>query len=95
MGIQKDRIIFICYLQIFLQIAAFIETIMPVSYTHLDTCDAQTATLLAREVSDGVIAPAYTQEALEILKTKRKGSYNVIQIDEAYQPCLLYTSRCV
>ena len=51
-----------------------------------DTCDAQTATLLAREVSDGVIAPAYTQEALEILKTKRKGSYNVIQIDEAYQP---------
>ena len=51
-----------------------------------DTCDAQTATLLAREVSDGVSAPAYTQEALEILKTKRKGSYNVIQIDEAYQP---------
>ena len=51
-----------------------------------DTCDAQTATLLAREVSDGVIAPSYTQEALEILKTKRKGSYNVIQIDEAYQP---------
>ncbi len=51
-----------------------------------DTCDAQTATLLAREVSDGVIAPAYTQAALEILKTKRKGSYNVIQIDEAYQP---------
>lgn len=51
-----------------------------------DTCDAQTATLLAREVSDGVIAPGYTQEALEILKTKRKGSYNVIQIDEAYQP---------
>ena len=46
-----------------------------------DTCDAQTATLLAREVSDGV-----TQEALEILKTKRKGNYNVIQIDEAYQP---------
>ena len=51
-----------------------------------DTCDAQTATLLAREVSDGVIAPSYTQEALEILKTKRKGSYNVVQIDEAYQP---------
>ena len=51
-----------------------------------DTCDAQTATLLAREVSDGVIAPGYTQEALEILKTKRKGTYNVIQIDEAYQP---------
>ena len=51
-----------------------------------DTCDAQIATLLAREVSDGVIAPGYTQEALEILKTKRKGNYNVIQIDEAYQP---------
>ena len=51
-----------------------------------DTCDAQTATLLAREVSDGVIAPGSTQEALEILKTKRKGNYNVIQIDEAYQP---------
>ena len=51
-----------------------------------DTCDAQTATLLAREVSDGVIAPGYTQESLEILKTKRKGNYNVIQIDEAYQP---------
>ncbi len=51
-----------------------------------DTCDAQTATLLAREVSDGVIAPGYTQEALEILKTKRKGNYNVIQIDESYQP---------
>ena len=51
-----------------------------------DTCDAQTATLLAREVSDGVIAPGYTQEALELLKTKRKGKYLVIQIDEAYQP---------
>lgn len=51
-----------------------------------DTCDAQTATLLAREVSDGVIAPGYTEEALEILKTKRKGNYNVIQIDETYQP---------
>ncbi len=51
-----------------------------------DTCDAQTAALLAREVSDGVIAPAYTPEALEILKTKRKGSYNVIQIDESYRP---------
>lgn len=51
-----------------------------------DICDAPTATLLAREVSDGVIAPGYTQEALEILKSKRKGSYNVIQIDEHYQP---------
>ncbi len=51
-----------------------------------DPCDAQTATLLAREVSDGVIAPGYTAEALEILKTKRKGTYNVIQIDENYRP---------
>ena len=51
-----------------------------------DPCDAQTATLLAREVSDGVIAPGYTPEALEILKTKRKGTYNVIQIDENYRP---------
>ncbi|MCI9576353.1 MAG: phosphoribosylaminoimidazolecarboxamide formyltransferase [Clostridiales bacterium] len=51
-----------------------------------DPCDVQTATLLAREVSDGVIAPGYTAEALEILKTKRKGTYNVIQIDENYRP---------
>lgn len=51
-----------------------------------DTCDKQTPALLAREVSDGVIAPAYTPEALEILKTKRKGSYNVVKIDPAYTP---------
>ena len=51
-----------------------------------DICDVETATLLAREVSDGVIAPGYTPEALEILKTKRKGGYNVIQIDPAYVP---------
>ena len=51
-----------------------------------DTCDKQTATLLAREVSDGIIAPDYTPEALEILKTKRKGSYNVVKIDPAYTP---------
>ena len=51
-----------------------------------EECDEATARFLSKEVSDGVIAPAYTQEALEILKTKRKGSYNVIQIDEAYQP---------
>ncbi len=51
-----------------------------------DTCDATTARLLQREVSDGVIAPAYTDEALEILKTKRKGTYNVVQIDPDYQP---------
>lgn len=51
-----------------------------------DTCDAQTATLLAREVSDGIIAPDYTEEALEILKTKRKGNYNVVKIDPNYTP---------
>ncbi len=51
-----------------------------------DVCDKETATLLAREVSDGIIAPGYTDEALEILKTKRKGSYNVVQIDENYVP---------
>ena len=51
-----------------------------------DTCDASTATLLAREVSDGVIAPGYTEEALEILRKKRKGGYNVVQIDPAYTP---------
>ncbi|MBQ9974811.1 MAG: phosphoribosylaminoimidazolecarboxamide formyltransferase, partial [Oscillospiraceae bacterium] len=46
-----------------------------------DICDADTARYLAAEVSDGVIAPGYTDEALEILKTKRKGGYNVVQID--------------
>lgn len=51
-----------------------------------DICDKETATLLAREVSDGVIAPGYTNEALAILKTKRKGGYNVVQIDESYVP---------
>ena len=51
-----------------------------------DVCDATTAKLLAREVSDGVIAPGYDDEALEILKGKRKGSYNVVQIDPAYVP---------
>ena len=51
-----------------------------------DVCDAMTASLIAREVSDGVIAPGYTDEALEILKTKRKGNYNVVAIDPAYVP---------
>lgn len=51
-----------------------------------DPCDKETATLLAREVSDGIIAPGYTEEALEILKTKRKGSYNVVRIDPDYVP---------
>ena len=51
-----------------------------------DECDAQTASLIKREVSDGVIAPGYTPEALEILKTKRKGGYNVVRIDPDYVP---------
>ena len=51
-----------------------------------DVCDAVTATLLKREVSDGVIAPGYTDEAIEILKDKRKGTYNVIQIEPDYSP---------
>ena len=51
-----------------------------------DACDATTAKLIAREVSDGIIAPGYTDEALQILKTKRKGNYNIVQIDEQYEP---------
>ncbi len=51
-----------------------------------DTCDATTAKLIAREVSDGVIAPDYTPEALEILKTKKKGAYNIVKIDAEYIP---------
>lgn len=54
-----------------------------------DICDRDTALLLKKEVSDGVIAPGYTDEALEILKSKRKGSYNVIQIDPDYVPAEL------
>lgn len=51
-----------------------------------DVCDRDTALLIKREVSDGVIAPGYTQEALEILGQKKKGNYNVIEIDENYRP---------
>ena len=51
-----------------------------------DTCDAATASYLKSEVSDGIIAPGYTPEALEILKSKKKGGYNVVQIDSAYVP---------
>ncbi len=56
-----------------------------------DVCDAATAKMIAREVSDGVIAPGYTDEALEILKKKKKGGYNVIQIDENYVPAPIET----
>ena len=51
-----------------------------------DTCDVSTAKIIKREVSDGVIAPGYEPEALEILKEKKKGNYNIIQIDENYKP---------
>ena len=51
-----------------------------------DVCDVPTAKMIQREVSDGVIAPGYEPEALEILKSKRKGTYNIIQIDESYVP---------
>ena len=51
-----------------------------------DVCDADTARLIKREVSDGVIAPGYTDEAMELLMQKKKGNYNIIQIDENYVP---------
>ena len=51
-----------------------------------DTCDKETAAIIAKEVSDGIIAPDYTPEALEILKSKRKGGYTVIQIDKDFTP---------
>ena len=54
-----------------------------------DVCDKDTAMLIKREVSDGVIAPGYTEEALEILKQKKKGNYNVIEIDPDYVPAPL------
>lgn len=54
-----------------------------------DVCDKDTAMLIKREVSDGVIAPGYTDEALEILKQKKNGNYNVIKIDPDYQPAPL------
>lgn len=51
-----------------------------------DVCDKETALMLKREVSDGIIAPGYTDEALEILKSKRRGTYNIVQIDPDYRP---------
>lgn len=56
-----------------------------------DTCDEETARIINREVSDGVIAPDYTPEALEILKNKRKGTYNVVKIDPGYRPAPIET----
>ncbi len=58
-----------------------------------DVCDADTARIIKREVSDGVIAPGYTDEALAILKEKKNGNYNVIQIDEDYVPAEIETKQ--
>ncbi len=58
-----------------------------------DTCDLETAKIIQREVSDGVIAPGYTPEALEVLKSKRKGSYNIIVIDRNYVPDQIETKQ--
>ncbi|MGN0696289.1 MAG: phosphoribosylaminoimidazolecarboxamide formyltransferase [Oscillospiraceae bacterium] len=58
-----------------------------------DVCDVPTAKMIQREVSDGVIAPGYTDEALEILKSKKKGNYNIIQIDESYTPAPIETKQ--
>ena len=58
-----------------------------------DTCDACTAKMIQREVSDGIIAPDYTLEALEILKSKRKGTYNIIKIDPNYTPAPIETKQ--
>ncbi len=60
-----------------------------------DECDAATAKIIKREVSDGIIAPGYTPEALEILKTKRKGNYNIVQIDPSYEPAADRAQGCV
>ena len=59
-----------------------------------DECDKATALLIKREVSDGVIAPSYSDEALKILREKRKGTYNVIKIDPAYRPAPVETKQC-
>lgn len=59
-----------------------------------DVCDKETATLIAREVSDGIIAPGYTEEALEILKRKRKGTYNIVQMDPSYTPAPIEHKDC-
>ena len=58
-----------------------------------DTCDKTTALLIKREVSDGVIAPDYTPEALEILKTKKQGAYNIVKIDRNYVPAPVETKQ--
>ncbi len=59
-----------------------------------DVCDKATALLIKPEVSDGIIAPGYTDEALEILKAKKKGNYNIVQIDPAYKPEPIERKQC-
>ena len=58
-----------------------------------DVCDKTTAEIIKREVSDGIIAPGYTPEALEILKTKKKGAYNIVKIDKGYVPAPIETKQ--
>ena len=58
-----------------------------------DVCDVPTAKMIQREVSDGIIAPGYNDEALEILKSKRKGTYNIVKIDENYTPAPVETKQ--
>ena len=58
-----------------------------------DVCDVQTAKIIAKEVSDGIIAPGYTDEALEVLKKKKKGNYTIIKIDENYTPAPIETKE--
>ena len=58
-----------------------------------DVCDVTTALLIKREISDGIIAPGYTDEALEILKTKKKGNYNIVKIDPSYVPAPIETKQ--
>ncbi len=58
-----------------------------------DVCDLTTATLIKREISDGIIAPGYTDEALALLKTKKKGNYNIVKIDPAYVPAKIETKQ--
>ena len=58
-----------------------------------DVCDLTTARLIKREISDGIIAPGYTDEALELLKTKKKGNYNIVEIDPSYIPARVETKE--
>ena len=58
-----------------------------------DVCDLTTARLIKREISDGIIAPGYTDEALEVLKTKKKGNYNIVEIDPSYIPARVETKE--